>query len=293
MPVITPRTLPLVSLLALTLAACSGGGDEDAGPAPTAKSEPTTMSLQGGPQAGGLGALPGNGGPGISGPGNAPGLGAPGNVPVPGAAQPASPGAGAYAAGRPGGPPAPGAAPAAGGDLVSMFTGKPSAGVQPSETIHGAGGVFAGLPAGWSSSDWNTDGYTDKCVYLFPKNQSHKHDFCLKQVTAEPNQTSLRLEAYAARWDKAEFEAPVDGKAGMGGYPAKIFRGKGTSVARSDGDRKGYAVWIQVPSKKNVLILGSWPVGAPELEQTFADVVKGVGPCTFKPQKGCVPDAVY
>jgi hypothetical protein len=94
----TTCAFSLVSPLALFLAACSSGGETSA-PAPT--SAPTTISLQGGPQAGGLGALPGNNGPGISGPGN---------VPVPGAAQPASPGAGSYTAGRPAGTAAPGAA---------------------------------------------------------------------------------------------------------------------------------------------------------------------------------------
>jgi hypothetical protein len=86
--------LPLTSTFSFVLAACSGGGDAPS-PAPTTKAA-TTISLQGGPAAGGLGALPGNNGPGISAPGNAPG-----NVPVPGAGPPASTGAAGFAAGRP------------------------------------------------------------------------------------------------------------------------------------------------------------------------------------------------
>ncbi|MEZ4294861.1 MAG: hypothetical protein R3B70_07780 [Polyangiaceae bacterium] len=152
--------------------------------------------------------------------------------------------------------------------------------------------MFAGLPEGWSSADWNQDGYTDQCVYLFPKTNKERNEICLKTMSALPNQADLRREAYAARWDKAEFEAWVDGTAGYLSYPAKIAKGKGTSITK-EGDREGYAVWVQVPGKKNVLVLGSWPLSNPAVKPLFLDIVKGLGTCTFKPQKGCVPDKPY
>ena len=70
-------------------------------------------------------------------------------------------------------------------------------------------------PAG-TSKDWNTEGYTDQCVYLYPKGQENRHEICLKQVTAQPNQNGTKVMNI-----DYEFKMELDKNVNIGGFLAK------------------------------------------------------------------------
>ncbi len=212
-----------------------------------------------------------------------------------GAAKPANTGAAA---------PVVGGGSGGGGDgLWAALNGRPQQpGTKPSETIRDAGGVFMGLPSGWTTDDTNkidpTLGYGANlggCVMFYPSKNTTlgrtdtRARLCavmLETIPAMAGRTAASLELYSfyMSMDKVEWTPWTDGTVGDG-FKAKLS--KGTS-----GSKESFAAYVEVPGKKNIFVMGRW--ASEEEKGQVLDIVRGLGTCTFTPDKRkCTPDKPY
>jgi hypothetical protein len=167
----------------------------------------------------------------------------------------------------------------------SPFSGLPSAGTRRSETVNGAGGLYAGLPRGWSTQD------VYNAYLLAMGKQARAMVYLVTIDSLEPDNLDGTAGAAAYRnhtkgltWDGDWTDVTV----GPSAYRARMRRGHGVSIDGRDQRRAAVAVGVEVPSRKLVFLLGSWDEPAPEAEAQFADVVRGIGRCVHKPKRGCV-----
>lgn len=198
-----------------------------------------------------------------------------------------------------------GAAPAAaGGDaLFASLQGRPQKpDTKPSETVRDAGGVFLGLPAGWTTDDTNkidpTLGYGANlggCLMFRPSKNTaagrtdQRPRLCAVTLDALPplagrTAASLELYSFYMSIDKVQWTPWTDGTVGDG-LKAKLSKG-------TYGSNEAFAAYVELSGKKNIFVMGRW-ANDEEKDQVF-DVVRGLSTCTFTPDKRkCTPDKPY
>ena len=168
---------------------------------------------------------------------------------------------------------------------AAPFSVAPSAGTRRSETVTGAGGLYAGLPPGWETQDvYNAYllAFTKEAramVYLVTTEKVAPADL-EKASSAAAYPIYLKDLVWDGEW--------LDTKVGQAGYSAKVRRGHGVSIHKKDQRRAAVAVGVEVPARKSVFILGSWDEPAPMIEAQFNDLVRGIGRCKHLPRRGCV-----
>ena len=169
--------------------------------------------------------------------------------------------------------------------FASLLAQDPTAGTRRSETVFGAGGVHAGLPPEWSTSDVYN-------AYLIASTKAARTMVYL--VTAKGLEDAeldrfTKDAAYPIYLKDLSWDGPwEDAKVGPHGYEARLRRGKGVSVVAKNTPRVAVAVGVKIPDRKTIHILGSWDASSPEIEAQFLDVVRGLGRCKHKPGRGCV-----
>ncbi|MDZ4065221.1 MAG: hypothetical protein U1E22_11225, partial [Coriobacteriia bacterium] len=139
--------------------------------------------------------------------------------------------------------------------LADLLAGAPREGTRRSETIFGAGGVYAGLPPEWSTQD----------VYNAYLIASTKKDKAMVYLDTGKGLEDKALDSFASSaaypiylkglaWD-GPWE---DAKIGPHGYEARIRRGHGMSVVAKETRRVAIGVAVEIPNRKTIRILGSW-----------------------------------
>ncbi|MCC6552380.1 MAG: hypothetical protein IT372_05075 [Polyangiaceae bacterium] len=187
--------------------------------------------------------------------------------------------------------------------IFAALKGKPQKDdTKPSETVRDGGGVFLGLPKGWTTYDTNKIdpefGYGANhggCLELSPpkdtaafRTDPHAR-LCAVVLDKLPAATgrsvaSLEIYGYYLSFDTKEWTPWIDGTVGDG-LKAKLSRGalKG---------KDAFAAYVDVPGRKSILVVGRW-ANDEEKEAVF-EMVRGIGSCTFSADKRkCTPDKPY
>lgn len=172
------------------------------------------------------------------------------------------------------------------GDLARLFEGPPSPGTLISDTVTGAGGVYAGLAQGWETSDV----YNAYLIASSKKGRAMAYLVMMEKLETDKLDGLAKDAAYPIFLKDIEWAGPwVDAAVGPSAYKAHVRRGSGGSTVDPSGRRAAVAVAVEIPSRKPVFILGSWNEPDDGVEKEFVDLVRGLGRCVHKPQKGCVP----
>lgn len=184
------------------------------------------------------------------------------------------PGSAGSTAGAPG-------APAAALAYPELAQAPADKGARRTEAIRGAGGVVAGLPAGWRTADasggadYNPENGNAMGNCLFITHPARNNTTtCAVRMDTLPGMKgkamgakTLERYAFIARFDGAEWEEWKVGAVGAKRYPAKIAHARA-------GAREGIAAWVEVPGKKPVLVVGSW--GDAEEKAAVFDILRGI-----------------
>ncbi len=172
-------------------------------------------------------------------------------------------------------------------DLTTAFAGSPTAGTRRSETVFGAGGLYAGLPP-----DWKTQDVYNSYLLVYGDGPADESSFfdTIKDLSNASFEAELRSQAvHHIHLSNLEWDGDwTDTKVGPGGYTAKVRRGHGLSIDGKKRRRGALALGIEVPGRKSVFFLGAWDEPSPAAEARIVDVVRGVGRCKHKPKRGCV-----
>lgn len=170
--------------------------------------------------------------------------------------------------------------------LSAMFDGEPSAGTRRSETVTGAGGVYAGLPPDWSTQDV----YNDYLIASTPQSKAMVYLDTGTSLDSRRLDDFAKGAAYPIYLKGLEWDSEwTDAKAGVSGYPCKVRRGHGVSISSATTRRAAIAVGVEIPGRKTIYILGAWDDPSAAAEQQFRDIIRGIGRCKHKPNRGCVP----
>jgi hypothetical protein len=170
--------------------------------------------------------------------------------------------------------------------FASLFEGPPTEGTRRSETVFGAGGVYAGLPPGWQTEDtYNAYllAYTKEArAYVYLSSASRNDDKDLEKFGDSA--------AYPCHLEKLVWDGSwTDAKVGTSPYAARFRRGHGKLIlTHGKVSRTAIAIGIKIPNRTPIHIFGSWNEPSPAIEQQFIDIVRGLGRCKHKPNRGCV-----
>jgi hypothetical protein len=179
--------------------------------------------------------------------------------------------------------------------FADLFLGDPAPSTRRSETVWGSA-VYAGLPPGWSTQDVYNN-------YLLAQTKQARAMVYLisdKSPIAEmPGRSDdsaldafVKSAAHAVFLRAIDWEtAWLDAEIGPNRYAGRVRRGSGKSVVQKDTRRAAWALYVPVPDRTPIRILGSWNDPDPEVEQQFIELVRGIGRCRHKPKRGCVPVA--
>lgn len=169
--------------------------------------------------------------------------------------------------------------------LVNLLAQKPTEGTRRSETVTAAGGVYAGLPPDWSTGDV----YNQYLIASTKKAQAMVYLVIGSGIDDKSLERFANDAAYPIYLKGLTWDDPwLDAKIGPQSYEARVRRGHGVSIFSKKKRRAAIVVGVKVPDRKTIHILGSWDEPAPEIEAQFLDLVRGLGRCKHKPNRGCV-----
>ncbi len=168
-----------------------------------------------------------------------------------------------------------------------LFLGDPAPGTRRSETVFGAG-VYVGLPPEWFTQDVYN-------AYLIAETKQGRSMVYLQSGKRSDDaelDAFAKSAAYPVYLNGIEWDTPwLDAKLGPNSYPGRVRRGHGGSVMKRKTRRAAWALYVPVPGRTPISILGSWNEPDAEIESQFIDLVRGIGRCRHKPKRGCVPVA--
>lgn len=157
--------------------------------------------------------------------------------------------------------PAPSAAPQR-DQLLTWLAERNEASVSRSETIRGAGGVFAGLPAGWVTQDLNDRMAVEPfdCLVFHIAVMSGATTCFVTRDTLPEIAGKNGLDDYGSRlsWKDIQWSKWEDAAIGPRPLKAKLIRGKGETIGAKGHPREGFAALIEIPGKRHVFGIGSW-----------------------------------
>jgi hypothetical protein len=171
--------------------------------------------------------------------------------------------------------------------FADRFLGDPAPDTRRSETVFGAG-VYVGLPPAWATQDV----YNAYLIAETKQARTMVHLVSGKRSGDAALDRVMNSAAHSVFLSRIEWDTPwLDAKIGPSGYVARVRRGHGSSVLQRSARRAAFALYVPVPERTPISILGSWNEPDPEIEQQFIDLVRGIGRCRHKPKRGCVPVA--
>lgn len=167
-----------------------------------------------------------------------------------------------------------------------MFEGAPAPDTRRSETVTAAGGVYAGLPPEWSTQDV----YNAYLIASTKEAQAMAYLVIGGKLEPAALETFVKEASYPIYLKDLAWDSEwTDAKVGPSGYTAKVRRGHGVSISSNKTRRNAVAVGVEIPGRKTIYILGSWNDPSDLAERQFVDLVRGLGRCKHKPNRGCVP----
>lgn len=171
--------------------------------------------------------------------------------------------------------------------LASMFAGPPEAGTKDSETIFDTGGWVLGFPNGWKSgnvkdkpADSDTTPSNMGTAFTSPPVSATVHGaeiFCRPWGGTQPlEEVHKKVVMEDDNIKDVKWTEEVEGKVGVGPYPAKI--GKGTAVQAGGAHEPvvAYYVFVSIPDTKWFLCGAAYPSSKPELEKDVVTAFKGL-----------------